>query len=149
MLARAIIDANRYMVLGTADAEGRPWVSPVWFAPGGGRQFLWVSAPDAAHSRNLAARPELSAVIFDSTVPAGAGQAVYLSGTGAELDGDERAAAIEVYSAHSLAHGGPAWSVEDVRAPARLRLYRAVAGEAWILGEHDRRVPADLSEERP
>jgi len=24
--ARAIIDANSYMTLGTADAEGRPWV---------------------------------------------------------------------------------------------------------------------------
>jgi Pyridoxamine 5'-phosphate oxidase len=28
-LAAAIIDSNVYMVLGTADAEGRPWVSPV------------------------------------------------------------------------------------------------------------------------
>ena len=30
--ARAIIDANSYMVLGTADASGLPWASPVWFA---------------------------------------------------------------------------------------------------------------------
>ena len=29
---RAIIDANRYMTLSTADASGLPWVSPVWFA---------------------------------------------------------------------------------------------------------------------
>ena len=27
---------------------------------------LWVAAPDARHSRNLAARPELAIVIFDS-----------------------------------------------------------------------------------
>ena len=25
---RAIVDANRYMVLGTAGADGAPWVSP-------------------------------------------------------------------------------------------------------------------------
>jgi predicted pyridoxine 5'-phosphate oxidase superfamily flavin-nucleotide-binding protein len=28
-LARAVIDANLYMVLGTADEDGRPWVTPV------------------------------------------------------------------------------------------------------------------------
>ena len=27
--ARGIIDANRYMTLATADAEGEPWASPV------------------------------------------------------------------------------------------------------------------------
>jgi hypothetical protein len=31
-VARAILDANRYMTLGTADAAGHPWVSPVFFA---------------------------------------------------------------------------------------------------------------------
>jgi predicted pyridoxine 5'-phosphate oxidase superfamily flavin-nucleotide-binding protein len=31
-LARNVIDSNRYMALGTADADGHPRVSPVWFA---------------------------------------------------------------------------------------------------------------------
>jgi hypothetical protein len=31
-VARAILDANLYMTLGTADADGRPWASPVFFA---------------------------------------------------------------------------------------------------------------------
>jgi hypothetical protein len=29
---REILDANLYMTLGTSDAAGRPWVSPVYFA---------------------------------------------------------------------------------------------------------------------
>ena len=33
--ARRIIDANSYMTLATADADGRPWATPVWFAPDG------------------------------------------------------------------------------------------------------------------
>ena len=65
--AHAIIDANAYMTLGTADAGGLPWVTPVWFAPEGDRRFYWVSDPDARHSRNLADRPQLSIAIFDST----------------------------------------------------------------------------------
>jgi nitroimidazol reductase NimA-like FMN-containing flavoprotein (pyridoxamine 5'-phosphate oxidase superfamily) len=65
------------MVLGTADEAGLPWVTPVWFAPNGYREFLWVSDPERRHSWNLAVRPQVSIVIFDSTVPIGTGQAVY------------------------------------------------------------------------
>jgi predicted pyridoxine 5'-phosphate oxidase superfamily flavin-nucleotide-binding protein len=81
-VAREIIDANRYMVLGTADEEGRPWVSPVWFAPAGYGELFWVSSPDATHSRNLASRPELGIVVIDSQVPIGWGQGVYMSAVG-------------------------------------------------------------------
>ena len=31
-LARSIIQANRYLTLATADQDGLPWASPVWFA---------------------------------------------------------------------------------------------------------------------
>jgi nitroimidazol reductase NimA-like FMN-containing flavoprotein (pyridoxamine 5'-phosphate oxidase superfamily) len=47
--ARAIIDANLYMVLGTADEAGRPWVSPVYFAHSGYNEFFWVSRPETKH----------------------------------------------------------------------------------------------------
>ncbi|HWM22686.1 MAG TPA: pyridoxamine 5'-phosphate oxidase family protein, partial [Ilumatobacteraceae bacterium] len=57
--ARAILDANRYMTLATADESGVPWASPVWFASADYRAFFWVSAPGARHSRNLAARPQV------------------------------------------------------------------------------------------
>jgi nitroimidazol reductase NimA-like FMN-containing flavoprotein (pyridoxamine 5'-phosphate oxidase superfamily) len=58
-VARSVIDANNYMALGTADEAGNPWVSPVWFASEDYRNFHWVSSPDAKHSRNLAAHPEV------------------------------------------------------------------------------------------
>jgi hypothetical protein len=35
-VARAILDTNNYMTLGTADADGHPWVSPVFFAAAAG-----------------------------------------------------------------------------------------------------------------
>lgn len=52
--ARAIIGANRYLVLGTTDPDGHPWASPVYFAADGDRTFYWLSATDAEHSRHLA-----------------------------------------------------------------------------------------------
>ena len=70
-IARAVIDANLYMVLGTAGEDGRPWVTPVYYSAGGYTDFYWVSRPEAVHSRNIAARPEVSIVIFNSQTPIG------------------------------------------------------------------------------
>jgi nitroimidazol reductase NimA-like FMN-containing flavoprotein (pyridoxamine 5'-phosphate oxidase superfamily) len=78
-MARGIIESNRYLVLGTADAAGVPWVTPVWFAQSDHRRFIWVSSPERRHSRNVRARPEVSIVIFDSQVAVGGARAVYMS----------------------------------------------------------------------
>ena len=51
-LARRLVGAIMYMTLATADEAA----SPVWFAPEAPGEFLWVSDPDASHSRNLAVR---------------------------------------------------------------------------------------------
>ena len=85
-VARAILDANHYMTLGTADAAGHPWVSPVFFATDRYRDLYWISSPEATHSRNLAARPELSIVVFDSQAPVGTGQAVYMAAAADESE---------------------------------------------------------------
>src|SRR5215211_8649700 len=77
-MAKAIIDGNSYMTLGTADAAGVPWASPVWYAPASYREYFWVSRPSARHSQNIAVRPQVGVVIFDSTVPISTGKAVYM-----------------------------------------------------------------------
>jgi hypothetical protein len=142
--ARAIIDAQLYMVLGTADPDGLPWVSPVYYAPAGYRTFLWVSAPEARHSRNLGVRPELAIVIFDSSTPIGTGQGVYMEAVARELAADEAADGIEVFSRRGVAHGGVAWTLDDVRPPARHRLYEATALAQFVLDEHDARISVSL-----
>jgi hypothetical protein len=142
--AKAIIDANLYMVLGTADEAGRPWVSPVYYAPVAYREFLWVSRPETLHSRNLLAQPEISIVIFDSSVPIGAGQGVYMPAAAEEVIGDARVAAIDVFSSRSLGHGGREWTLDDVEPPAEFRLYRASASAHYILGSIDRLVAVNL-----
>ncbi len=136
MTPEEIVDAGRYMVLATADADGVPWASPVWYAHDGYRSFLWVSRPDTRHSLNLAVRPRLSIVIFDSTAPVGTGEGVYMEAVGEQLDGPEEA--IAIFSRRSVAHGAGEWTAADVSAPAELRLYRASATERWI-GRRDRR----------
>ncbi len=148
-VARGIIDANQYMVLATADETGRPWASPVYFANSGYAEFFWVSSPDATHSRNIAVRPQVGIVIFDSQVPIGTGQGVYMTAVAEELSGAELEREIEVFSRRSLAHGGVEWTPEDVGAEADLRLYRATAAEHSMLakdGRPDHRIVADVSD---
>jgi nitroimidazol reductase NimA-like FMN-containing flavoprotein (pyridoxamine 5'-phosphate oxidase superfamily) len=140
-MAKDIIDSNPYMTLGTADGSGRPWVSPVYHAHEGYERFYWVSSPEATHSRNIAARPEVAIVIFDSRAPVGRGQGVYMSALAEELSGEELDTGIAIFSRRSEAHGAGGWTPEDVSPHARHRLYRATASEHYVLDEQDRRTP--------
>jgi nitroimidazol reductase NimA-like FMN-containing flavoprotein (pyridoxamine 5'-phosphate oxidase superfamily) len=145
---RDIIEGSRYLVLATADATGRPWSSPVYFAHVDFAEFFWVSAPDVTHSRNIAVRPEVGIAVFDSHSAIGTGQGVYMSAAARLLDDGETARGIEAFSRRSVAHGGAEWTAKDVRPGAGLRLYRAAADAHWILakdGRPDHRIPAPLS----
>jgi hypothetical protein len=147
-IARDIIGTNRYMVLATADREGVPWSSPVYFAHRDCREFFWVSSPQATHSRNLAVRPQVGLVVFDSSVPIGTGQGVYMSAVAAAVDGSDTKSTIEVFSRRSLTHGGRMWAGHDVQGASGMRLYRAVAQDHSILakdGRPDHRIPVDLT----
>jgi nitroimidazol reductase NimA-like FMN-containing flavoprotein (pyridoxamine 5'-phosphate oxidase superfamily) len=143
-LGREIIDRSLYMVVATADQSGQPWASPVYFASSGYREFFWVSAPEATHSINLRDRREVGIVIFDSSQPIDTGQGVYLSGVAQELPAHECAEGIAIFSKRTVSHDGSEWTVEDVREPARLRLYRATAEAVYVLDEHDQRVEVRL-----
>src|SRR5215218_8829871 len=132
-IARDIIDSNLYMVLGTADETGRPWVSPVYYAAAGYTQFYWVSSPEATHSRNLATRPHVSIVVFDSKAPIGTGQGVYMSAVAEEVKGVDLDRGIDIFSRRSEAHGAREWKLEHVQPQALYRLYRATASGHWVL----------------
>lgn len=148
---REIVDAGKYMVLGTADAGGRPWVSPVWYAHEGYREFVWVSGLDVQHSRNIAARPDVSIVVFDSRVAIGGAQAVYMAAVAEEVgDAAEQERGMEVFNRWGQQQGGRPWTLDEVRPPAAIRLYRAKVSGHWMLDQsgtgpsHDHRTAVTL-----
>lgn len=143
-IARAIIDSNLYMTLGTADEAGRPWVSPVYYAVAGYSEFFWVSEPETTHSRNLARRPQLSIVIFDSTVPIDTGQGVYMSAIAGRVEDPDLDRGLRIFSHRSQEHGGRPWTREDVQPPADVRLYRAIVSEYSMQGPKLPRTPVDV-----
>jgi Pyridoxamine 5'-phosphate oxidase len=141
--ARTLIDANLYVTLGTADADGTPWVSPVYFSTADYYAFYWMSADDAEHSRNIALRPQVSMVIFDSQVPPYHGRAVYLSGTGAELAGADLERGLGIYPGDP-SRDASAIELADVVAPSPWRLYQANITEASVLCPREPRQPCPL-----
>jgi pyridoxine/pyridoxamine 5'-phosphate oxidase len=133
-MARDIIESNRYMVLGTVDEAGMPWVTPVWYAQSDYRRFIWVSSPDRRHSRNVKARPEVSIVIFNSQVAVGSARAVYMSARAEELSGAELERDVAFFDTAGQAQGlTRRWAFEDMHAAAPCRLYRATVSQHWVL----------------
>jgi pyridoxine/pyridoxamine 5'-phosphate oxidase len=143
-VVKEIVDANQYMTLATADEDGQPWASPVWFASTDYREFFWVSSPGARHSRNLTVRPELAIVIFDSRQAPGTGEGLYVSARAAQLPEPELDRGLAIYSGVSQARGASAWERSDVLPPARHRLYHARAIEHFVLSARDERLPVAI-----
>ena len=145
-IVRSIIQKNVYMTLATADEHGTPWASPVWYATADSREFIWVSAPSAGHSRNLAVRPELAMVIFDSQQRPYTSEGLYISARAEQVPDHELDRCLEIFCDGSRRQGLPTWSRKDVQPPARLRLYHAQAAKHYLLSSTDERIPVALDD---
>lgn len=141
--ARAIIDANVYMVLGTADEDGQPWASPVFFGAKPYIEFYWMSSPEVTHSRNLAQRPQLSIVVFDSQTPVPNGQAVYMTATAEQLAGEDVERGLEFFPGPPE-RGARAVTADALQAPSPYRLYRATVSEHSMLCPRESGQPCVL-----
>ena len=134
-MARQVIDTNNYMTLGTVGPDGRPRVSPVYFTHVGYREFYWVSSPTARHSLNVAERPEVAIVVFDSTAAIGKGRAVYVDAEATQVpDAELPRRCAEAFT--NPAPGAVAFTPDELSGDAALRLYvaRATATDVHIRG---------------
>lgn len=134
--ARAIIDENLYVVLGTADEHGMPWVSPVYAASSGHVEFYWVSSPEVAHSRNIVARPQISLIVFDSRQRPGDERVVYMEAVAEQVRDDEVERALATYNgrfAEPGEHGLRPFAIEQVTGSAAYRLWRATVSKYFVM----------------
>ena len=145
--ARDLLAANRYVVLATADEDGSPWATPVWFAADGLDRILWLSWPGSRHSRLIARRPQVALTVFDSSRPSQDAAAFYAVANATECPEPVLDAALAHYNQRTREQGLRAFRLEDVTEPARLRLYVAEISEAWVLDQDspvDERAPVRL-----
>ncbi len=131
--AQRIIEKVLYITIATVTKSGTPWNTPVFSAYDKDYNFYWGSYSDSQHSKNLRANSNLFLVIYDSTVPAGTGEGVYVKARGIELEDSE-----EIAFAHNLLnkrHSVPYWKIKQVKGAGPIRLYKAVPQKFWLNGE--------------
>ncbi|GAA2985901.1 pyridoxamine 5'-phosphate oxidase family protein [Streptosporangium longisporum] len=124
-----LLGGNRYLVLATADREGRPWATPVFFAARDEDRLFWVSAPDSRHSRNIAGRPDVAITVFDSHAPVGGAEALYLEAAAGPAD--DPVAALTALNARLPA--GKELTGDDLAPTGSLVAYRADVRGHFVL----------------
>jgi uncharacterized protein YhbP (UPF0306 family) len=142
--ACGILETTSYMVLATADATGRPWATPVWFAADGLDRLYWLSWPGTRHSMLIDRRPEIALTVFDSTVAPNTGTAFYATARARRCTADDMDEALRIVNRRALAQGIGESTLAHVTTESRLRLYVAEIIEAWVLdqdAEVDQRAP--------
>ena len=142
--ARTLLEENSYVVLATADQDGSPWVTPVWFAPDGLDRLFWVSWPGSRHSMLIERRTEVALTVFDSTVIPNQGAAFYATAEARQVADDDLDDGLRIFSARSRSQGLGEFTHERVTGEARLRLYVAEFTATWVLDQDadvDQRTP--------
>ncbi|GAA2089373.1 hypothetical protein GCM10009840_29900 [Pseudolysinimonas kribbensis] len=126
-----IVGGIRYLVLATADADGTPWATPVFFAPLGRDGVCWVSSADARHSRNIAKRTSVAITVFDSTVAIGHAEAAYFEADAAALPAGETGQALEALNARLPEP--KRMTADDLLPVGPLTVYRATLRRRYLL----------------
>ncbi|GAA1438788.1 pyridoxamine 5'-phosphate oxidase family protein [Leifsonia poae] len=126
-----LLETNHYLVLGTSDTTGRPWVSPVFFAAFGTERVCWVSSPDSRHSRNIAERAAIAITVFDSTVAVGRAEAAYFDAEAGRAAPPEVEAALRALNARLP--GDKQLVVDDLQPAGPLVVYLAELRHRYVL----------------
>ncbi len=130
-----ILAANRYMVLGTADEAGQPWVTPVFFTPLGRDQLCWVSSPNTRHSRNIGQRAGIAITVYDSNVAVGRAEAAYFDANAARSKLDETDAAL--FALNARLPRSKRLSAADLLPDGPMAVYRADLLHSYLLVRGD------------
>ncbi|HUB92403.1 MAG TPA: pyridoxamine 5'-phosphate oxidase family protein [Candidatus Saccharimonadales bacterium] len=127
--AKMLIKKIIYITIATSNRKSVPWNSPVFCAYDKNYNFYWISAEKTVHSINIEQNENVALVIYDSTVPEGAGFGVYIKAKASEVRSRK-----EVRMALSLLykrkHQAPPSPMEFM-GRSRRKVYKAVPVHVW------------------
>lgn len=125
--AKEILQSILYATVATASKDGKPWNSPVakWLGPD--MAIYWFSDKDSVHSVNIRANEAVFIAIYDSTMPEGTGEGIYIEATASEIN-DPR----DIDKIAALQTGEWKVTPEQVSGEAIHRFYKAVPKTIWM-----------------
>lgn len=87
-IARRLLKAAPLCAIATVGGDGRAHINTAYFAWSPAFEIVWLSAPEARHSRNIRSRPSVAIAVFDSRQEwGGSDRGIQLFGTARELSG--------------------------------------------------------------
>jgi uncharacterized protein YhbP (UPF0306 family) len=129
--AAEIIKEILYITIASVSQDGQPWNSPVYSAFDKDLNFYWFSDKNSQHSQNARANNKVLLVIYNSTVPEGTGEGVYIKAVVSELNSPE-----EILAAKGVldkrAGKAKERDAENYMGDATLRGYKATPIQAWM-----------------
>jgi uncharacterized protein YhbP (UPF0306 family) len=125
-LARDLLDASSLCAIATVSPGGGAYVNTAYFAASSELELVWLSDPEARHSRNIRAEPTAAIAVYDSGQTWGApDRGIQLFGSAREVEGSAIAVCEELYETRF-----PPYREVDLRAyrfyrfrPRRLKLF--------------------------
>jgi uncharacterized pyridoxamine 5'-phosphate oxidase family protein len=136
--AAKILDQIIYATIATVGEDGQPWNSPVFTAFDGELNFYWTSDKDAQHSQNIRANGKVFLAIYDSTVPQGTGEGVYIMAEAREITDPP-----SINAARTITQGRKGRTIAEdeytyFSGEAVRRVYKAIPQKIWTNdNEHD------------
>lgn len=128
--AKEILSNLRYITIATATKDGQPWNTPVFASYDERYNFYWASWTGTQHSQNIRENPNVFLVAYDSTVPEGSGEGVYVKATAEELnDPDDITRALTCFYARK---NKTPRRPEEFMGEYPRRMYKAVPEKFWV-----------------
>lgn len=121
-----ILSHIQYATLAKVTDDGQPWNSPVRALFDTQLNCYWFSDKEGQHSRNVRSNGAVFIVVYDSTVPEGAGAGVYFRANVIEMFDRE-----DIRKARRLKHAELNDSPDLFLGGAVRRVYKAVPSQVW------------------
>lgn len=129
--AAEIINEILYITIASVSADGQPWNTPVYSAFDKDLNFYWFSDKNSQHSQNVRSKSKVLLVIYNSTVPVGTGEGVYVKATVSELNAPEEILAAKAVLDERVGKEKER-NAENYIGNAVLRGYKATAVQVWM-----------------
>lgn len=98
-LTRRLLDESTLFALATVAPDGSAHVNTAYFARSPTLELVWLSHPDAQHSRNIRANATAAVAVYDSRQSWGKpDRGIQLSGTASEIEEADAADAYALYA---------------------------------------------------
>jgi len=136
-IARRLLNASPLCAISTVSSDRRAHINTAYFASSAAFDIVWLSAPEARHSRNIRRRPSVAIAVYDSAQKwGGSDRGIQIFGVARELAGRAAREAAAIYGRRFRAYSSDALSAYRFYRlrPTRLKLFheRELGGATFV-----------------